>query len=165
MSLIAPLQPKTPELPKVRAFKLDAVCDGVPFPQSAAYDKDSKDKRNIRVAWRPAEEYSYLDEPPFDRRVASNSGVSKHQLVACVTGRPKKKKRNCRFTTKTLEMWNGEVEVELRESATAKVVETKTFKASSGRCPITHKFWKNREIYMGKLEPAFFRYLKKLEGG
>ncbi|HMR79545.1 MAG TPA: hypothetical protein PKD61_30770 [Polyangiaceae bacterium] len=165
VSLMAKLQPSLPELPETRAFKLDAVCDGVPFPQTAAYDKGSNEKRDLRVAWRPAAEYSYFDETPFERRLASSQGVSKHQLVACVTGKPKKKKRDCRFMTKTLEMWDGEVEVELRESATAKVVETKVFKASSGRCPATHKFWKDREIYMGTLEPAFFKYLDTLEGG
>jgi hypothetical protein len=37
--------------------------------------------------------------------------------------------------------------------------------ASAGSCPMTHKFWKNREIYLGKLEPAFFKYLATLEGG
>ncbi len=82
-----------------------------------------------------------------------------------MTGRPKKKKRDCRFTTKTLEMWDGEIEVEVRESATAKLVETKTFKASAGRCPITHKFWKHREIYMSKPASGFFKYLKELESG
>jgi hypothetical protein len=165
VTLIAPLEPKTPKLPPTAAFKLDAVCDGVPFPQTAAYKPDSKEKRDLRVAWRPAAEYSYLDETPFERRLPSNQGVSKHQLVACVTGKPAKKKRDCRFVTKTLELWDGEVEVVLRESATAKVVETKTFQASAGRCPSTHKFWKNREIYFGKLEPAFFKYLARLEGG
>ena len=167
-SLIARFQPKgavpydAAQAPP-KAGQLDMVCDGVPFPESSPYVKGSKGK--LRVAYRTSDKYSYFSETPFDRRSAPSTGVQDFQLVACVTGKPKQKKDRCEFPPKTLQLYEGEIEVVLRESATANVVETKTFKASPGVCPKAHRFWTKEEAYFGELEPAFFAYLDSLDGG
>jgi hypothetical protein len=96
----------------------------------------------------------------------NNKDLSQYELVACVTAKLKAKKKDCEFSSgNVLELHEGEFEVRLMEAHTAKLVETKSFKGSSpGACPVIHSFFEQREKEMLKVEPAFEKYLAKLQG-
>jgi len=167
ISALLPLQPDGVALPKADRFDLDAVCSGSPVPQAAAYQAGDK-KRAVHMLYFPTAEQSFTREDLPDGLApagAPEDDVSKYSLVACVTGKPLKKKQDCSFTSgKVLELHDGEVEVALREAATGKLVETKTFKATSAGCPYSHKFFGNRDKRMLRVEPAFSAYWGGLTG-
>jgi hypothetical protein len=169
LSLLRPLQPKGAELPKLDSYlDLGSVCAGNPLPQTAAYVPASKEPRHLYATFRQTDgaPFSidnvpngfYTDRPPEEDPRA-------YQLVACVTGKPEKKARDCRFDGDGIvEIHDGTVEVAIHESATAKLVEKKTFRAAGGTCPFIYKFEHNSNtgVVLGALEPAYRRYLDGL---
>ncbi len=167
LSLLLPFQGDGVELPKLGSIHdLDAVCSGSPIPQAAAHKGDGK--RPLHLVYFPtdAQTNTRVDAPEglFPEGDPTGDPAS-YQLVACMTGTPEKKKASCEFMGGgTVELYDGEVEVTIVEAATAKVVEKKTFKASSSVCPTIHKFWGKVDKRMTKVEPALKDYLKKIEG-
>lgn len=169
LSMLLPLEPGGASLPEVKSPNLTTVCDGLPFPQAAKYEPAKKGKRSVHVSYRAIDKYPYdredlpaglpakADPPPVPKDV---------QLVACVTGQPAKKVRDCSFSSgSVLELYDGEVEVALREAHTAKIVETKKFKATAGDCPFSYKFFGSKDTWFGKIDPSFAAWIKTLEGG
>lgn len=166
LSLLLPFQPEGVALPEIKPFELETVCSGVPLPQTAAYDKAKPS--GLFVSYRPTDLHPFTMETrpsglPTNDAIKDAKSVA---LVACVTGKPAKKKQACNFLSgNVLELQEGEVEVSIYESATAKLVETKTFKASSDGCPTSYKFFDKVDPYFGKVEPQVTQYLKSLGGG
>jgi hypothetical protein len=169
LEVVLPLQGKGQELPKYDADELDDVCAGIPYPQAPAYDKSEGAKRGVHVAYRPTPELPFtLKTRPkgLPRRGADEGDPAKIQLVACVTGKPEKKTKDCEFTGgKVLELYDGQLEFSVREAATAKVVETKTFPATSNGCPLDHRFYNQRDKYLAEADKSARDYLAKLAGG
>lgn len=167
VSALLPLEPDGVALPKASRFDLDAVCSGSPIPQAAAY-KPGDNKRGVHLVYFPTAEQSFTREDMPDGLLPTepfDDDVTKYELVTCVTGKPMKKKADCDFTGgKVLEIHDGEIEVATYEAKTAKLVEKKTFKATSSGCPYTHKFFGARDKRMLKVEPAFQTYWGTLTG-
>jgi len=165
-AILRPLEPDT-ELPRVEPLALEGVCAGLPVAVAAPYAPAAA-SRGVTIAYRPTEELPYTveDRPRgLERPAAASVDVAKVGLVACVTGKPTKKKRDCAFSGgKVLELSDGEVSIEVREATTGKLVEEKTFPATSDRCPANYKFYGSRDVYFEKLDPAGMKYLKSLEG-
>lgn len=168
LSMLLPFEPEGLELPKVDMRDLDSVCSGSPIPQTAPYKADAPGKRGVHLVYFATEAQSNTRRDAPDGLFPGaepEADPTKYQLVACATGKPQKKKANCEFISgEVLEIYDGEVEVAVYESATAKLVEKKTFKATSAICPSTHKFFGKNDKRMMKVEPAFAAYMKKLEG-
>ncbi len=148
--------------------RLETVCSGSPIPQAPAYDPNTPGPRKVNVVYFPTPTSSFRSEdwpkgmptptpPPA-------GDVSAYPAVACVTGKPLKKKKTCPYMGgKTLELDDGEVELSLVETRTAKVLEKKTFRATSpGGCPSSHGF-ANGYQRMLQVEPAFGKYLAELQ--
>jgi hypothetical protein len=161
-SELLPFEPAGVALAPAKAQELDVVCGGGAVPQAAAYTP--ADGAKIHLLYFPNDEQSWTrTDPPkgfpaFDDNGADAAG---YELVACVTGKPAKKKRSCKFMLgDVLETYDGELEVVLREARTGKIVETKSFKATSpGGCPATHKFWGKTDRIMKTVDPAFGKWL------
>ncbi len=164
---LLPLEPDGTALSAVKATKLDDVCSGSAVPQAAAYTRGAPAK--IHLVYFPDEPQSFAREdlptgmPPLD---PLENDASEYKLVACITGKPQKKKRDCTFTSgKTLLVHDGEFEVRLHEAKTGKLVETKSFKGTSpSGCPLTHKFWGSNDKVMTKVEPGLAKWIATLEG-
>jgi hypothetical protein len=170
LSLLLPFQGEGIALPKIeRVSDLNAVCSGSPFPQAAAYEGRGDTRVPVHLVYFPTAGQSNVIEGSPDGISPSRSSAEDPMaipLVACLTGKPQKKKATCAFTGgKQLEMYDGEIEVAVYETATRKLVETRSFKATSRGCPWSHKFYGNVDKRMDKAEPALARYLKSLEGG
>ncbi|MEZ4221794.1 MAG: hypothetical protein R3B13_12755 [Polyangiaceae bacterium] len=169
MSVLLPLQPEGLELPAAKTWELNAVCSGSPVPQAAAFDPKRTGRRRVHPVYFPDEKQSRASQDlpeglPPQRDQEGNA--ADYELVACVTGKPLKKRRDCKFMNgNVLELYDGEVEVAVYEAKTAKLVEKKSFKASSpGGCPWSHKFWGSRDTHLKKLDPGVQRYVDQLEG-
>lgn len=165
-AILAPLEPET-ALPRVEPLALEGVCAGLPVASAAPY-VPTDTSRGVTIAYRPTEDLPYTveDRPRgLERPAAASVDVAKVGLVACITGKPAKKKRDCAFSGgKVLELSDGEVSVQVREATTGKLVEEKTFAATSDRCPASYKFYDSRDVYFEKIEPAGTKFLKSLEG-
>lgn len=167
ISALLPLQPAGVPLPKADRFDLDAVCSGGAVPQAAPYEAGDK-KRAVHVLYFPTAEQSFSrEDAPEGLALAGTpeEDVTKYELVACATGKPINKKASCDFTGgKVLEVYDGDVEVAVREAKTGKLVETKTFKGTSSGCPYSHKFFGNPDKRILKVEPGLQVYLGSLTG-
>ncbi len=167
ISTLLPLQPDGVALPKAERIDLDAVCSGSPIPQAAPYKPGAGKRAAHLVYFAQATQSSTREDLPDGLSTTDpvEEDVTKYELVACVTGKPLKKKADCDFTSgKVLEIHDGEIEVAMYEAATAKLVEKKTFKATSGACPYSHKFFGNRDKRMLTVEPAFQAYWATMTG-
>jgi hypothetical protein len=168
LSMLLPLEPAGVALPKIEVWNYDAVCSGSPMPQAAPYKAGAAGKRGVRTVYFELAEQSFSNEDLPDGFTSADpeADPAKYELVACVTGKPQKKKAECPFIGgNVLELHDGEFEVALYEAATAKLVEKKSFKGSSSGCPGSHKFFGARDKVMTRIEPAFADYIKKLRGG
>lgn len=167
LSLLLPLQPEGIELPKIQASDLDAVCSGGAFPQAAPM-KDGP-HGPVHIVYFPTATQSFTREDlpsGLESKNLETLDVSQVQLVACVTGKPEKKKRSCNFTAgKVLELHDGEFEVALYEARTGKLVEKKMFRGTAGTCPVSYKFFRQVDQVMTRIDPGFKAYIKKLEKG
>jgi hypothetical protein len=166
--VLAPLQPDGVNLPKATFTQLDAVCSGSRVPQAAKYSASGTHR--VHLAYFPSDEQSITSEDfPSGYPTVDEGRIdpAKFDLVACVRGVVGKKKATCPFTGgKTLELYDGDFEVTLRESRTGKVVETKTFTGSSSAyCPELHKFWGTTDRMMAKIDSSFGKWLTGLGGG
>lgn len=58
------------------------------------------------------------------------------------------------------------MEVAVYATATAELIEKKTFKVSGGSCPFMYRFSADskREVRLAKLEPAYKKYMTSLVG-
>ncbi len=164
---LLPLQAEGVGLPELAAHDLVDVCTGTPRPQAARAKLG--EARTVYVAYRPEEGFSWgQDARP--EGLPSNELVEKNpasaQFVACITGKPETKKQSCDFMMgSTLEIYDGPLEVVVRETATGKVVGTKSFKATSSRCPSTHKFWGAKDPYFQKVEAGVAEFVYGFAGG
>lgn len=171
LALLLTLQPAGVKTDPPRSYlDLGKVCAGVPFPGTAPYDKTAAEKHPIYVAFRADESapYHYENTPEnVDGPGERLDDPSKYQLVACVTGKPEKKRKQCRFDGGVvLELHTGTVEVAVYASATAELVEKRTFKVAGGSCPFIFSFpaGADRAIWLPKIEPAYGKYLDTLVG-
>ena len=135
------------------------------MPQAAAYVKSAPARVHKVYFPDPKRSFTRADSPvgmpPFND-VATDAGQL--SLVACITGQPKKKKRDCEFTSgKVLTVHDGEFEVKLLEARTGKLVETRTFKGTSSGCPTFHKFWGQHDDVLTKVDAGLGKYLAGLE--
>lgn len=166
LSSLLPFQPPDVAFVGAKVGRLETVCSGSPVPQAPAYDPASTAPRKVNVVYFPTPTSSFRSEDwPKGLGKAERFGdVALHSAVACVTGKPNKKKKSCPYIGgKTLELHDGEVELSLVETRTAKVLETKTFRATSpGGCPSSHAFG-NGYQRMLQVEPAFATYLAGLQ--
>lgn len=166
-SVFSSLEPEGLKWPKPTFVQLDAVCSGSRVPPAAAYSASGAHK--VHLAYFPSDDQSITSEgvpTGYPSVEEGRTEAAKYDLVACVRGIPAKKKASCPFTGgKTLELYDGDFEVTLRESRTGKVVETKTFAGtSSPYCPELHSFWGDTDRMMSKIDPAFAKWLTKLGG-
>jgi hypothetical protein len=164
---LLPLQPEGVGLPALEAHQLTDVCTGTPRPQVA---KGKLGERpTVFVAYRPEEGFSW-GMPARPRGLPGNELAEKSpesaRYVACVTGKPSKKKQSCAFMMgNVLDVYDGELDVVVRETATGKVVGTKSFKASSSGCPSTHMFWGNKDPYFERVEAGVAEFVWGFAGG
>lgn len=166
LSILLPLEPEGVELPKVNAADLDAVCSGSAFPQAAPLSQSGR--HPVHVVYFPTADRSFTraDLPKgLEMAGPPKSEAGEVQLVACVTGMPKKKAASCNFTGgKVLELSEGDFAVSVYEAHTGKLVETKTFPGTSGGCPASYEFFGSVDKVMTKISPQFGTYLQKLAG-
>lgn len=166
LSLLLPFEPEGVALPKIKPADLDAVCSGSAFPQAPPLSPTGH--RSVHLVYFPTANRSFTREDlpaGLELTNEAESDASQLQLVACVTGKPLKKKSACTFTGgNVLELSEGEFEVTVYEAHTGKLVETKAFQGTSGRCPITYKFFGQVDKVMTKIAPSFRAYIKQLEG-
>lgn len=164
---LLPLQPENVALPELEAHDLVDVCTGTPRPQAGR--SKPGEQRTVYVAYRPEAGFSWGQEDRPDG-LPSNESAEKNpasaRYVACITGKPETKKQSCEFMMgSTLEIYDGPLEVEVRETATGKVVGTKSFKGSSSRCPNTHKFWGSKDPYFQRVEAGVADFVYGFVGG
>lgn len=172
MAVFAPLQPDGARPPRPSsASELSLVCNGVAFPGTTPYDKGAAQKHPLHEVFRPdeSEPFSSGDSPEGFGEVGERlDDAAAYQLVACATGKATKKRKECRFQDgAVLELHEGTMDVSVYATATAELVEKKTFKVSGGSCPIMYRFSgdSKREVWLAKLEPAYKKYMAALVGG
>ncbi|WP_272003656.1 hypothetical protein [Nannocystis radixulma] len=170
MALLAPLQPEGARPPPPRDFfELARVCDGVAFPGTTRYDKSAAQKHPLYTTFRTDESAPLtLAAPPQGYDASESIGdPAAYQLVACVVGKSEKKRKDCRFDGgAVVELHEGTVEVAVYATATAELVEKKTFKATGGTCPMLFSFPDDtkRAAWLPKLAPAYHTYMAALVG-
>lgn len=160
------LQPKDVPMPKLSSYlDLKNVCDGVAYPQTVAYEPGKK--AAVYVTYRADEASPYTHENrPLGLAISGGKledDAHAYHLVACVTGKPASKLRDCKFQgDSVVELMKGEVEVKLVATATGKVVETKTFSANGRECPFTYKFDadQTKGAMLGTVDDAFKSYVE-----
>jgi hypothetical protein len=168
LASLLPFEPPDVAFVGAKVGRLETVCSGSPVPQAPAYDPKAPGPRKVNVVYFPTPTTSFRSEdwPKGMPQPTPPPGgdVSAYPAVACVTGKPLKKKKSCPYLGgKTLELDDGDVELKLVETRTAKVLETKTFRATSpGACPSSHAF-ANGYQRMLQVEPAFGKYLAELQ--
>jgi hypothetical protein len=166
-AVLLPFEPDGTTLAPVKAGKLDDVCAGGAVPEAAKYTPGQPAK--VHLVYFADEPQSFSREdlpagmPPLDELEGDAGGYA---LVACVTGKPEKKKKSCDYSSgKTLNLHDGQFEAKLFEAQTGKLVDTKSFKGTSpGGCPTLHKFWGSNDRVMTKIDPGFAKWLTGLEG-
>ncbi len=159
MSLAMKVQPANAPMPEPpQAYAMYQVCGGIPFPQIAAYDPDADHYQGIGRSRRGP-------EPSGDFVGRLGEEGENIRLVACMRSKALKKKRSCAFNGgNTLEIHDGEMEVEIRETRTAKVLATKTFQAKGAiRCPTIHNFAEG-DVVLGGVDPAFDAFIEGFTG-
>jgi hypothetical protein len=160
LAMIAALQPEGTTIPAVGAkHELGSVCRGLPFPHVAPHDPTAE-HQNAFVQER-------FRNVGGVRSSSEGTEAADYPLVVCVTGKETKKQRDCKFPGgPVLEYHDGDVEVEIRETRTAKVIAKRTFKADgkSSRCPTMHEFYGNRDIDLGKIDPAYEAFVATFTG-
>jgi hypothetical protein len=171
LALLLPLQPDGVKIPPPRNyFELSQVCAGVPFPGTARYDRNAAQKHPLHTIYRADESAPFTFENSPENLDGPNERLddaSLYQLVACVTGKPEKKRKQCKFDGGVvLELHTGTVEVAVHATATAELIEKKTFKVTGGSCPFIFSFpaGADRAIWLPKIEPAYGKYLASLVG-
>ena len=162
---LLPLQAEGVQLPELKAYDLDDVCTGTPRPQAAAATAPS----TVHVAYRPRDDYAWgLEARPkgVPKNEGSKQAPTSAKYVACITGKPETKKQSCNFMMgSVLEIYDGTVDVEVRETATGKVVGQQSFKANSRSCPDSHTFWSRPDVYFESVEPTLYDFVAGFVGG
>lgn len=161
LSMALPFQPDDAPLPAIptNKFALNQVCNGLPFPQIRAFDPAAKTWQGI----------SYNERGPstsstFVGRLSDEAADM--PLTACIRGKAEKKQRDCEFTGgRTLAMYDGEVEVEIRETRTAKVIAKKTFRTDGeASCPFSHDFGWDGATILGRVDKTFNAFVEQYTG-
>jgi hypothetical protein len=167
LAMVLPLEPDGVELPALKGLDLDDVCAGIPAAQVSR--AKAGEPHSVRVVYRPAPEMSYSN--PSQTRpkglpdnAASDANPLGTRYVACVTGKPGVVKRKCEFTGgRVLALEDGDLDVQVYEAATGKLIETKTVHATSSlQCPLTHTFWGVTDPMFETLDKAGADYFKEL---
>jgi len=153
------LQPAGTKPPKETTSALYAVCSGTPVPSAGKPGTTGATK----VVYFNDEASSYANRfPDGIEDAADEKDVASYTNVICVTAKPERKRQSCDFYDKTLELYDGEFEVVVREARTAKVVETKSFAGTAGYCPSSHRFGSARtKKWMSAIDPSFKEWAAK----
>jgi hypothetical protein len=154
------LQPAVVKPMKEAASALYAVCSGTPVPSAGEPGTTGATK----VVYFNDEKASFSNRLPSGiDDVAEGKDAANYTTVMCVTAKPEKKKQSCDFYDRTLELYDGEFEVVAREARTAKIIETKTFKGTSGACPSVYTFGSaTTKKWMSAIDPSFKEWAAKL---
>lgn len=161
LAVIAALQPEGTAIPAVGAkHELGSVCRGLPFPHVAPHDPNAVEHQNVYVQQRHRTVGGVFS-------ASEGTEVADYPLVVCVTGKETRKQRECSFRGgSVLEYHDGEVEVEVRETRTARVLAKQTFEANGkrSRCPTMHEFYGKRDIDLGTIDPAYDAFIATFTG-